>query len=111
VLMSMQLNVCQQIHEETDHGLSCEERKHRYCILNFLLLGNSGKPVTLETSGLMKFVMQVFMGKELAKICSLELTKSRSRECAVVWSPELSKPRSRERALARNLEPAKPRSC
>jgi hypothetical protein len=32
------------------------------------LLGNSGKPVTLETSRLMKFVMQVFRGKELTKI-------------------------------------------
>jgi hypothetical protein len=50
----------------------------------------------------MKFVMQVFRGKEL--------TKSRSRECAMVWGPELSKPRSRERAMAQNLEPAKPRS-
>jgi hypothetical protein len=72
------------------------------------LLGNSGKPATLETSRLMKFVMQVFSGKELTKIWSLELTKSRSRERTVDWSPELSKPRSRERAMARNLEPAKP---
>jgi hypothetical protein len=56
------------------------------------LLGNSGKTVTLETSRLMKFVMGVFRGKELTKIWSLELTKSRSRE----------------RAMARNLEPAKP---
>jgi hypothetical protein len=72
------------------------------------LLENSGKPVTLETSRLMKFVMQVFRGKELTKIWSLELTKSRSRECAVDWSPKLPKPRSREHAMARNLEPAKP---
>jgi hypothetical protein len=48
------------------------------------MLGNSGKPVTLETSRLMKFVMQVFRGKELTKIWSLELTnhevsKSRMR--------------------------------
>jgi hypothetical protein len=56
---------------------------------------------------LMKFVMQVFRGKELTKIWSLELTKSRSRECTVDWSPELLKPQSRERAMAQNLEPAK----
>jgi hypothetical protein len=62
--------------------------------------GNSGKLVTLETSRLMKFVMQVFRSKELAKIWNLELTKSRSRESAVVWNPELSKPRSREHAMA-----------
>jgi hypothetical protein len=73
-----------------------------------LVDGNSGKPVTLETSRLMKFVMQVFRGKELTKIWSPELTKSRSRECAVDWTPELSKPRNRERAMAQNFEPAKP---
>jgi hypothetical protein len=56
----------------------------------------------------MKFAMQVFRGKELTKIWSLELTKSRSRECAVDWTPELSKSWSRERAMARNIEPAKP---
>jgi hypothetical protein len=73
-----------------------------------LVLGNLGKPVTLEMSRLTKFVMQVFRGKELTKIWGLELTKSRSRECAVDWAPELSKPRNRECAMARNLEPAKP---
>jgi hypothetical protein len=75
---------------------------------DLLVLGNSGKPVTLEMSRLMKFVMQVFRGKELTKIWSLELTKSRSRECAVDWSLEPSKSRSHESAMARNLEPAKP---
>jgi hypothetical protein len=75
-----------------------------------VVLGNSGKPVTLETSRLMKFVMQVFRGKELAKIWSPELAKSRSRECTVVWGPELSKSRSRGGAMPRNLEPANPRS-
>jgi hypothetical protein len=74
------------------------------------IVGNLGKPVTLETSRLMKFVMQVFRSKELAKIWNLELMKSRSHERAVVWNPELSKPRSRERAMAWNLEPAKSRS-
>jgi hypothetical protein len=44
------------------------------------LLGNSWKPVTLKTSRLMKFVMQVFRGKELTKIWSLEFMKSRSLE-------------------------------
>jgi hypothetical protein len=52
----------------------------------------------------------VFRDKEIARIWSLELTKSRSRECAVVRSPELSKPRSRECAMAWNLGPAKLRS-
>jgi hypothetical protein len=69
---------------------------------------NSGKLVTLEASRLMKFVMQVFRGKELMKIWSLELTKPRNRECAVNWTPELSKSRSHERAMAQNLEPTTP---
>jgi hypothetical protein len=47
-------------------------------------VGEFIKPVTLEASGLMKFVMQDFRGKELAKIWRLELTKSGSRECAVI---------------------------
>jgi hypothetical protein len=59
-------------------------------------------------SRLMKFVMQVFRGKELTKIWSLELTKSRSRECAVDWTPVLSKPRNRKRTMARNLESVSP---
>jgi hypothetical protein len=56
-----------------------------------LVLGNSGKPVTLETSKFMKFVKYVFRNKELAKI----------------WNLELAKPKSRERAMIRSLEPAK----
>jgi hypothetical protein len=59
----------------------------------------------------MKFVMQVFRGKELTKIWSLESTKSWSHECAVNWTPELLKSQSRERAMARSLEPAGPWSC
>jgi hypothetical protein len=75
------------------------------------LLGNSGKPIALETSRLMKFVMQVFRDKELTKIWSMEFMKSRSHECAASWTPELSKSQSRERAIARSLEPARPWSC
>jgi hypothetical protein len=40
-----------------------------------LVLGNSGKPVTLETSRFMKFVKYVFRNKELAKIWNLEPAK------------------------------------
>jgi hypothetical protein len=74
------------------------------------VLGNLGKPVTLETSRLMKFVKYVFRSKELAKIWNLELSKSRSRERAMVWNLEPTKSRGCERAIVWNLEPAKPRS-
>jgi hypothetical protein len=74
------------------------------------MLGNSGKPVTLETSRLMKFVKQVFRNIELAKIWNLEPAKLQSREREKVWDLEPAKLRSRERVKVWNLEPAKLRS-
>jgi hypothetical protein len=72
--------------------------------------GTSGKPVTLETSRLMKFMKQVFRNIELAKIWNLEPAKLRSREREKVWNLEPAKLRSRERVKVWNLEPAKLRS-
>jgi hypothetical protein len=90
------------------------------------LFGNSGKPVTLETSRFMKFVKWVFKNKELmkiwnlepaklrsrkrAKIWNLEPAKLQSRKHAKIWNLELAKLRSHECAKIWNLEPAKPRS-
>jgi hypothetical protein len=78
--------------------------------LRSVMLGNSGKPVTLETSRFRKFVKWVFRNKELAKIWNLEPAKLRSRERAKIWNLEPAKPRSRECAKIRNLEPAMLRS-
>jgi hypothetical protein len=75
------------------------------------LLGNSGKPVTLETSRLMKFVMQVFRSKELAKISksrtrgglesrTLEASESRMRDGLKSWTCEASKSR-----ICKDLKP------
>jgi hypothetical protein len=79
------------------------------------VVGNSGKPVTLETSGIMKFVKWVFRNlkpakprsRELAKIWNLEPAKLRSRELAKIWNLESAKLRSRELAKIWSLEPAK----
>jgi hypothetical protein len=60
------------------------------------VLGNSGKPVTLETSRFRKFMKYVFRDKELAKICNLKLAKPQSCERAKIWNLEPVKPQSRE---------------
>jgi hypothetical protein len=73
-----------------------------------LVLGNSGKHVTLETSGVMKFVKWVFRNvkpakprsRELAKIGNLEHAKLWSRELAKIWNLEPAKLRSRELAIS-----------
>jgi hypothetical protein len=70
-------------------------------------VGNSGKPVTLETSRFMKFVKYVFRNKELAKIWNLEPAKPQSRELVKTRSLEPAKPRSRELVKTRSHEPAK----
>jgi hypothetical protein len=43
--------------------------------LEALVLGNSGKPVTLETSSLTKFLRYVFQGREHAVFRNLEPAK------------------------------------
>jgi hypothetical protein len=86
------------------------------------VLGNSGKPVTLETSGVMKFVKWVFRNlepakprsSELAKIWNLEPAKLGSRELAKIWSLEPAKLGSRKLSKIWSLVPAKllrSRSC
>jgi hypothetical protein len=71
------------------------------------LLGNSGKPVTLETSSFTKFVKWVFRNFEPAKIWNLEPAKLRSRELAKIWNLEPAKLGSREPVKIWSLGPAK----
>jgi hypothetical protein len=75
-----------------------------------LVLGNSGKSVTLETSSLTKFLRYVFRDKALAIFRNLGPTKPRSRKHAIFRNLGPAKPRSREHAIFGNLESAKPRS-
>jgi hypothetical protein len=56
-----------------------------------IVLGNSEKPVTLETSRFMKFVKWVFRNIELAKVGNLEPAKHRSRELAKIGNLEPAK--------------------
>jgi hypothetical protein len=72
-----------------------------------LVLGNSGKPVTLEMSWFMKFVKCVFRDKEFAMIQSLESAKPRNHEPMKTRSHEHAKPRSRELVKTRSHEPEK----
>jgi hypothetical protein len=73
------------------------------------LLGNSGKPVTLETSSLTKFLRYVFQGQG-----TRDFQESRTCEASGVANTRVSgisnlrSQWSRERAIFRNLEPAKP---
>jgi hypothetical protein len=78
--------------------------------LSFDLLGNSGKPVTLETLRFMKFVKCVFRIKELSMIQSLESAKPRNRELVKTRSHDHAKPQSHERAKLRSRELVKTRS-
>jgi hypothetical protein len=57
-------------HLKKQHALGKIDSRFRTntCNIQNKLLGNSEKSVTLETSRLMKFVMQDFRGKELTKI-------------------------------------------
>jgi hypothetical protein len=74
------------------------------------VLGNSGKPVTLEMSSLTKFLRCVFRAKAFAIFRNLESVKPRDREHAIFRNLEPAKPRGRERTIFMNLEPAKTRS-
>ena len=79
------------------------------------MLGNLGKPVTIETSGVMKFVKWVFRNlepakprsRELAKIWILEPAKFKSREPVKIWSHEPATFKSRGPVKIWSLEPAK----
>jgi hypothetical protein len=75
-----------------------------------LVLGNSGKSVTLETSSLTKFLRYVFRDKALAIFRNLGPAKPRSCKHAIFRKLGPAKPRSREHAIFGNLESAKPRS-
>jgi hypothetical protein len=75
------------------------------------MLGNSGKPVALETSSCMKFVKWVFMNLEPVKIWNLETAKLRRCKLAKIWNLKLAKLRSRKLAKIWNLEPAKLWCC
>jgi hypothetical protein len=73
------------------------------------VLGNSGKPVTLETSSLTKFFRYVFQGCEHAIFRNLEPAKPQGREHVIFGNLEPSKSRGREHARAWNLKSAKSR--
>jgi hypothetical protein len=75
-----------------------------------LVLGNSGKPVTLETSSLTKFLDVFFRGKAFAIFRNLESAKPRKREHAIFGNLESAKTRNREHATFGNLELVRPRS-
>jgi hypothetical protein len=68
----------------------CPHPLLHYC--QYVLLGNSGKLVTLETSWFMKFVKCVFRNKEFAVIESLESAKPRNHEPVKTQSHERVKP-------------------
>jgi hypothetical protein len=72
------------------------------------VLGNSGKPATLETSSLTKFLRYVFRGKAFAIFRNLEPVKPWSRGHAIFRNLGPVKPRGREHAIFGNLESAKP---
>jgi hypothetical protein len=74
------------------------------------VLGNSGKPVTLETSSLTKFLRYVFRDKAFVIFMNLGPAKPRSHEHVIFRNLGPGKPWSREHAIFRNLGSAKPRS-
>jgi hypothetical protein len=71
------------------------------------VLGDSGKPVTLKTSSLTKFLRYVFQGRDHAIFRDLGPTKPQGREHAIFGNLGPAKPRSHEHAGAWNLESAK----
>jgi hypothetical protein len=69
-----------------------------------VLLGNSGKPVIIETLSLTKFSKHDFQGREFTIFGSLEPVKPRIRECAKFWNLDLVKKWGHKHAEARSLE-------
>jgi hypothetical protein len=68
-------------------------------------LGNSGKPVTLETLSLTKVLETCFSGgREFTIFGSLEPVEPRMRECAKFGDLDSVKKWGLERAEARSLE-------
>jgi hypothetical protein len=74
------------------------------------VLGNSGKPVTLETSSLTKFLRCVFQGKAFANFRNLGPAKPWGRKYAIFGNLGPAKPRGREHVIFGSLESAKPQS-
>jgi hypothetical protein len=72
-----------------------------------LVLGNSGKPVTLETSSLTKFMRYVFQGRKHAIFRDLGPEKLLGREQAIFGNLEPEQLLGREQAIFGNLEPEK----
>jgi hypothetical protein len=72
------------------------------------VLGNSGKPVTLETSSLTKFLRYVFLGREHAIFRDLGPAKPQGRKHAIFRNLEPAKLQGRKHAIFGNLGPAKP---
>jgi hypothetical protein len=68
------------------------------------LLGNSGKPVTLETLSLTKFSRHVFQGQRIHDFRKPGPLKPRIRECAKFRNLDSVKKWGHEHAEARNLE-------
>jgi hypothetical protein len=68
------------------------------------VLGNSGKPITLETLSLTKFLRHVFRDSKLTIFGSLKPVKPRIRECVKFGDHGSVKRWSHEHAEARNLE-------
>jgi hypothetical protein len=63
------------------------------------LLGNSGKPVTLETSCLTKFLRYVFQGQgtcDFQESWTCEASEARTRDFQESWTYEASESRTRD---------------
>jgi hypothetical protein len=74
------------------------------------VLGNLGKPVTLETLRLTKFLRHVFRNRELTIFRGLGPAKPRIRECTKFRDRDSGKTWSREHAEAQNLKLAMART-
>jgi hypothetical protein len=72
------------------------------------VLGNSEKPVTLETSILTKFLRYVFQGRECVIFGSLGPAKPQGREHAIFGNLGPVKLPGPEHAIFGSLGPAKP---
>jgi hypothetical protein len=68
------------------------------------MLGNSGKPVTLETLSLTKFLRMFFRNRKLTTFGSLEPVKPRIREYVKFRDRDSVKKQGREHAEAPNLK-------
>jgi hypothetical protein len=74
------------------------------------VLGNSGKPVTLETLSLTKFLRHVFQGQETHDFRKPGTCEASIRECVKFGDCGSVKRQTHEHAEARNLELATARA-